>query len=393
MEDTINTLKYANRAKNIKVNIKKNIKEKDVHISKYDDVINALKSEIEYLNVQLNAKRFSPKSKIKIYLERDYEISITTDTEGIQGLIKQITLHFEGEISLRRDIIEKEKHIEGLKLEQTEKEYELFKGEKGAKERVVNISKEVEATQNSLNEKYTQQSEFRKKRNTLQNAIKQYKKDYTSQVLNNVYQYYICMLENMTLEHRKNINHSQVRSKELQIDKLSNQIRYRDEYLNKADGEFNRKSLKVKHGGNIKSLEELNAEPIRLPIVGGSVSIGKPVQQQAHGPSKSVSTNHRTYEYEMAPLKKRQNPGGLSVSKSNKIIHTLSKNRYGKSIDGGGGVSKSRYQSDIEESFISAKTNNTSSRIELEMKKKAKTILRKNIIGRYKNSPYLNKIK
>jgi kinesin family protein 18/19 len=64
IEDTINTLKYANRAKNIKVNIKKNIKDKNLHISKYDDVINALKSEVEYLKVQLDAKAFSPKSII-----------------------------------------------------------------------------------------------------------------------------------------------------------------------------------------------------------------------------------------------------------------------------------------------------------------------------------------
>jgi kinesin family protein 18/19 len=61
-EDTINTLKYANRAKNIKVNMKRNVKETDIHISKYDDIINALKSEIEYLRVHLNAKSVSPSS-------------------------------------------------------------------------------------------------------------------------------------------------------------------------------------------------------------------------------------------------------------------------------------------------------------------------------------------
>mgnify|MGYP002149426755 CR=1 FL=1 len=56
LEDTINTLKYANRAKNIKVNLKKNIVEMDYHISKYDEIINSLKNEIEYLKQQLEVK-------------------------------------------------------------------------------------------------------------------------------------------------------------------------------------------------------------------------------------------------------------------------------------------------------------------------------------------------
>ena len=56
IEETINTLKYANRAKNIKVNIKKNIIEKDYHISKYDEVVSSMKNEIEYLKQQLDNK-------------------------------------------------------------------------------------------------------------------------------------------------------------------------------------------------------------------------------------------------------------------------------------------------------------------------------------------------
>jgi kinesin family protein 18/19 len=56
IEETINTLKYANRAKNIKVNIKKNIIEKDYHKSKYDEVVSSLKNEVEYLKQQLENK-------------------------------------------------------------------------------------------------------------------------------------------------------------------------------------------------------------------------------------------------------------------------------------------------------------------------------------------------
>ena len=56
IEETLNTLKYANRAKNIKIKLKKNVVENDYHISKYDDVVNSLKYEIEELKKQLVKK-------------------------------------------------------------------------------------------------------------------------------------------------------------------------------------------------------------------------------------------------------------------------------------------------------------------------------------------------
>ena len=55
IEETINTLKYANRAKNIKINVKKNVVQ-DVNVSNFDHMIESLKSEIENLRHQLAVK-------------------------------------------------------------------------------------------------------------------------------------------------------------------------------------------------------------------------------------------------------------------------------------------------------------------------------------------------
>jgi kinesin family protein 18/19 len=55
IEETMNTLKYANRAKNIKVNVKKNIIQ-DMNVSNFDHIIEGLKSEIENLRHQLAVK-------------------------------------------------------------------------------------------------------------------------------------------------------------------------------------------------------------------------------------------------------------------------------------------------------------------------------------------------
>lgn len=48
-EDTHNTLKYANRAKNIKNNAVKNVHNVQYHVSRYAEIIERLKDEISSL--------------------------------------------------------------------------------------------------------------------------------------------------------------------------------------------------------------------------------------------------------------------------------------------------------------------------------------------------------
>ena len=52
-EETLNTLKYANRAKNIKTNIVRNVLSVDYHISEYENLISGLRNEISELKGQL----------------------------------------------------------------------------------------------------------------------------------------------------------------------------------------------------------------------------------------------------------------------------------------------------------------------------------------------------
>jgi kinesin family protein 18/19 len=52
-EETINTLKYANRAKNIKMRVEPNKKLVSQHISAYKNIIADLRDEIDKLKMQL----------------------------------------------------------------------------------------------------------------------------------------------------------------------------------------------------------------------------------------------------------------------------------------------------------------------------------------------------
>ena len=55
-EETVNTLKYASRAKNIKRKLHQNVKEVELHVSQYKEIIENLKAEIDSLKGQLKVK-------------------------------------------------------------------------------------------------------------------------------------------------------------------------------------------------------------------------------------------------------------------------------------------------------------------------------------------------
>ena len=55
-EETLNTLKYANRAKNIKTNVQRNVLNVNHHISEYVNLITNLRSEIKHLKEQIGSQ-------------------------------------------------------------------------------------------------------------------------------------------------------------------------------------------------------------------------------------------------------------------------------------------------------------------------------------------------
>ena len=59
-EDTHNTLKYANRAKNIKTRVQRNVLNVEYHVSQYTDIIAQLRSEIQGLKNQMSTHPHPP---------------------------------------------------------------------------------------------------------------------------------------------------------------------------------------------------------------------------------------------------------------------------------------------------------------------------------------------
>lgn len=272
IEETLNTLKYANRAKNIKISLKKNVVETDYHISKYDEIVNALRSEIDEIKGQL-AKKSS--EQINSSLNESSFGMNQEIVEKVEKVQKEVTVHFQEELKMRKEIIELERKVENNKIEIAAKEYDLYKNlsgkdAEGAKKQISSLNSENEKMQKLVNEKYVKQSELIKKRSNFQKAITQVTKESPpgGKILLNTYLYYSTLLENMTLEHRRNVNFNEMKKKDYQINKLVDQIKHRDNFIENSSNEIRKRKIPFKYNNeNLKSLDEIEIEPLRLPLI------------------------------------------------------------------------------------------------------------------------------
>lgn len=110
-EDTHNTLKYANRAKNIKTSIKKNIHSVEYHVSKYTQIINQLKNEVSSLKQKLSGK---PHLQNAVMLSNSD--SPTHNGENIELYQRELANHFSEETQTKKRIEELEQKTELCKL-------------------------------------------------------------------------------------------------------------------------------------------------------------------------------------------------------------------------------------------------------------------------------------
>lgn len=104
-EETLNTIKYANRAKNIKRKINKNVREID-DIQDYKEIIEGLKGEIDFLKLQLLEKknRFSPIRKIN---NENLNININPILfERIEAVSQKILINLEEHWEIKQSLCE-----------------------------------------------------------------------------------------------------------------------------------------------------------------------------------------------------------------------------------------------------------------------------------------------
>jgi len=268
----------------------------------------------------------------------------------------------------------------------------------------------------------------------LQKLINNLSKEPLGSSLNLTYQYYVVLLDNMTLEHKKNMNLLNLKQREVKLNKLIDQINIRDQLIHNAKSELEKKGVSIKQNEQIKPLESLNIEhSFVLPVVISNNSdkidnkiFNKNALNNLNYSKLNISNNESLNNSRAkSPYEAYNNPNIIKEkkkfkSKTSEIIEKAKKNEltemrlhvindqypnskiyYLNSKNPNKRLSNGRLQNVIaldtrnaNQSFESNKSADVSSlsksRREREMDKKVKNIfLKKNFVGRHKNSPYL----
>ena len=333
IDETMNTLVYSNRAKNIQTIIKKNVissLDHDTQVNKYDEIISNLTAELEGLRHQLaektHKKHLLPKKELS-----SPNIMISGGSK-MEKLSKEINSHFNEERRYKIEILETRKNINSLMANIKDKEFTLYKlmnkqeiNKSSSAKTVLKQNylknnqklssvkeKEIKSQINKINEQLLNQkdaltniedryNEIKARRSSLENAIAKYGssmnlnsnsnsyKENTQNfnALQYLYQSYVLEISNLENDYLRKKSLNEIRSKDIKIQKLVEQLKIRDEYISQEKKQLSKKKIKYFYEGekDIKKLEELNIDKtFSLPFI---------IQQENNNNAPSFNSTNR----------------------------------------------------------------------------------------------------
>jgi len=490
-DETLFTLQFANRAKSMKIYMKKNVVETDKQlIKKYADYIQTLKEQINEVERDIFEQQNSNSANISINegekkesIQNSLNNSQYVHDERIDQIQKDMIAHFQEEVNLKQKIIEEENKMEELKNDVSDLNYQIVHKPRVNVEYLVgqleNKKKEIDEIQEIINGEYIKENELISKRKEFQDNINEIKSNSSGNItqiknLFNIYKYYTNLIESMSNEHRQFVNNNELKRKENKISLLTEQLNLRDLYIDSAKQELSKNNIKLEYKDpNFASQEEIEMEPYSPKVVKVSPSynsLNEISKNRDMGKTKSdinnineqntivtdsgavnvsrfknVDRNERFNSVSKFTNKVKSMVTGQNntnnVNKFNRNASTKAKGRtlanagenaIKNNYGGGGNVyqkirinpTKQNYMIDdsevgndqpllqnlklekrdnknINQVYNYSSYNNNFSfynnpvevtnttRLENEVQKKVKTILKKDFIGRYKRSPYL----
>ena len=457
-DETMFTLQFANRAKSMKIHMKKNVLEEDKQlIKKYTDYIQNLKEQISEVEKDIIEQQNVSSANISIIESEQQKDSLPNsaghthynpNNEEYEQIKKEMVEHFQQEVDLRKKIIEEEKNLEELK--------------NGAREQ------EVSEMQEKINRNYIKEKEMLKKRKEFQETISELSVGNAGNEqikgLFSVFKYYTNLIENMTNELSKLKDINEIKRKQNKISLLTKQLDIRDLYINNASEELNKNNIAFNYNDpNFATKDEIEMEPIDPENMKFSPSYKslKEINKK-----RNINTNKSNNVNNIIPNSEPKNLSKLNNSNRNDRLNAINKfrnnvnnivkednnnnkdsmpstNNYKRNINinkkgnalinAGENAIKNNYvnrsykqnyiiednsninneqpllqnlmlqkREKTNQNYKYGNYNNSSfynkknqlqetntSRLENEVQKKVKTILKKDFIGRYKRSPYL----
>ena len=315
LDETLNTLNYSNRAKNITTIIKKNIInviDRESQVNKYKEIITNLSDELEAKRNQLAVI-----TNNKYLLQKKDNISNNIVDANVNSkmdkLTKEITSHFNEEMRVKLEIFEVKKNIASLVNNLKDKEFSLYKllnkspnmkksiknsvsnnslninlKEKEIRSNMKKITDQIQNQKSILLTKEAKYNELVQKRTTLENAINKFgNAPNTNQSLNNnnnindntqnfsalqyLYHSFILEMNNLENDFIRKQNTNEIISKDIKINRLIEQLKIRDEYISQEKKSLANKKIKFvfEQEKDIKKIEDLSLETknFSLPVI------------------------------------------------------------------------------------------------------------------------------
>ena len=318
VDETLNTLNYSNRAKNITTIIKKNVinvVDRDSQVSKYREIISNLTAELEEKRNQL-AVITNNKYLLNQKNLNNNNVQESGPNLKVDKLTKEITSHFNEELRVKNEILEMQKNIGNLINNLKEKEFNLYKllnkqqqnknnaiqskrglnninsnlnmnnylKEKDLRANITKINDQIQSQKSLLTNKESKYNELVSKRTNLENAIAKFGNSPNLNSNNNafvdnaqnfsalqyLYHSFILEINNLENDFIRKQNTNEIVSKDIKINKLIEQLKIRDEYIKQEKKTLAKKKIKFVFEGekDIKKLEDLNIDKsFSLPFI------------------------------------------------------------------------------------------------------------------------------
>jgi len=294
-EDTLNTLKYANRAKNIRITARQNIVKPETHVSQYQQLIEDLRGEVQLLKAKL-AERGAPAAGL---LAPGEESSLAQDAADPSKVVEaqeagehwkeEMVRNLESRTQLQRSLIEVER---GLAQWYVEKDracnaiarWDENSGCPSPSNRCARWGTQPQTLEEwhdhlqQIEESIRENQETRKSisERLFQNKLqgKELQAQLPQRVLNAdlrtflelIQRVQVLEVERLELDHLREVRRTQLEARDQEIEGLREQLRLRNEHLAKQ-----REFL---------SDEQQLQLPRRVSLLGSTLSEPSPVQQR-----------------------------------------------------------------------------------------------------------------
>eukprot|EP00931_Biecheleriopsis_adriatica_P016451 TRINITY_DN12111_c0_g1_i2.p1 TRINITY_DN12111_c0_g1~~TRINITY_DN12111_c0_g1_i2.p1 ORF type:complete len:867 (-),score=169.93 TRINITY_DN12111_c0_g1_i2:158-2758(-) len=324
-EDTLNTLKYANRAKNIRVTAKQNLVQPEAQVSQLEQAISDLRSEVALLKGKL-VQRTAPHAQVHDSAEADDDVDESELKEASENWKLEIIKNLESRTSVQRSLIDVERALAEFQaqLQQAQEVIDHWSpASSSSPSRRLSVTaqpRDLEDWKDHVSQIEEHIRENIETRKSLSERLKQNKmagKELQAQlprrVLNEdlraflelVQRVQVLEVERLELDHFWEVHRCQLEERDQEIAMLREQLRLRNSHI-RAQRE-------------LLSTEKQEQLPGRVSLLGSTLADSSPVQQR--GPFRIVQAwapapPHKELEGmdSLEPRPVRQRPASASDS-------------------------------------------------------------------------------